>query len=152
MSALLKRINLPKAALICYALIMAWLLFGQRMGDAPDGSYWENVCSNVRLTPFQTIDYYYRSLTLSTDGYSVKKAIVNLVGNVVMFIPLGFLLPFVFPKLRSFFVGTAFFALCIVLIELIQLFSLLGCCDIDDLILNMVGAIIGRAIFSLKSD
>ena len=96
MAALLKRINFPKAALICYAFIMAWLLFGQRIGGTVTGTYWENVYSNVMLTPFQTIDYYYRSLTQSTDGCLIKKAVVNLVGNVVMFIPLGFLLPWVF--------------------------------------------------------
>lgn len=152
MAALLKRINFPKAALVCYAFIMAWLLFGQRIGGTVTGTYWENVSSNVMLTPFQTVDYYYRSLTLSTDSYSVMKAVVNLVGNVVMFVPLGFLLPWVFPKLRNFFIGTAFSALCIILIELIQLFTLLGCCDIDDFILNMVGALIGRLLFKLKSD
>lgn len=152
MFASVKRINVPKAALICYALIMAWLLFGQRIGGLFTGSYAENVQSNISLTPFQTIDYFYRSLTQSTDGYSIKKAAVNLVGNVVMFVPLGFLLPWVFPKLRGFFKSTAFSALCIVLIELTQLFTLLGCCDIDDFILNMIGAIIGRMLFALKTD
>ena len=31
----------------------------------------------------------------------------------------------------------------IVIIELIQLFTLLGSCDIDDLLLNTIGAVIG---------
>lgn len=152
MSSSVKRINLPKVALIIYVLVMAWLLFGQRMDEPTVGSYWENIRSSINFTPFQTIEYFYRSLMHSTDDYLVKRSAVNLIGNVVMFIPLGFLLPWVFPKLRSYLKSSAFSALCIVMIEFVQLFTLLGGCDIDDFILNMIGALVGRLLFALKSD
>lgn len=37
----------------------------------------------------------------------------------------------------------------IVAVELLQLFTLLGSCDIDDLILNMIGAFLGYGLFRM---
>ena len=89
----------------------------------------------------------YKILILKQPNpYLVPYAILNLSGNVIGFIPFGILFPHLFKKTVSFrkFVLSA--ALMIAAIELIQLFSLRGSCDIDDLILNMLGSIIGYPI------
>ena len=73
-------------------------------------------------------------------------AVINLGGNIIMFIPLGFLLPKVFRKLSSLPRILLITAGIITAVELIQLFTLVGSCDIDDLILNVLGAALGYLI------
>ena len=69
-----------------------------------------------------------------------------------MFIPLGFLIPAIWEKTRSFcmFILTA--SIILIAIETIQLFTLLGSMDIDDFILNIIGTIIGYLIFVVLFD
>lgn len=144
-----KRKKLLKTAFFCYILLMLWLLFGQRIGEEISGSYFENLCSSISLSPFQTIRYFAKSMVYSVDGASLRRAVVNLGGNVIMFIPLGFFIPCVFEKQRTFWRSIACSAVCIAAVELLQLFTLLGSCDVDDFILNIIGALIGRGIFAV---
>ena len=75
------------------------------------------------------------------------QAVINLGGNVIMFIPFGFLLPFVCDRakrLKCCFVMTL---AVILLVELLQLVTLLGSFDIDDVILNMIGIFMGWAVY-----
>ena len=76
-------------------------------------------------------------------------AFVNLAGNVVMFIPLGAFAALFDGEKASFWRCMARSAAIIISVELIQLVTMLGTCDIDDLILNMVGAAIGYGIYKL---
>jgi glycopeptide antibiotics resistance protein len=77
----------------------------------------------------------------------------NIIGNIVLFVPLGILLPFAlkrFPSLKRLCV----FAFCFSLsIEVIQFFSrFLGnfrVVDIDDILLNTLGACMGFSILCL---
>ena len=76
-------------------------------------------------------------------------AIINLVGNVIMFIPLGFCLPMLWKKQRTLWKTLLTTALIITLVELIQLLTLVGSCDTDDLILNVLGSAIGYGLFKM---
>lgn len=70
---------------------------------------------------------------------------MNLFGNLLLFLPWGLLLPCISEKMRSakrFFAVTSAVIICI---ELVQLFTLLGACDIEDYLLNIIGALIGFA-------
>lgn len=60
-----------------------------------------------------------------------------------MFIPLGFFLPKLWQKQRKLWRTLLTTALIILLVELTQMFTLVGTCDTDDLILNTLGAAIG---------
>jgi glycopeptide antibiotics resistance protein len=64
-----------------------------------------------------------------------------------MFVPLGALLPAVYTRLRSFFKTVFFSALLIAGVEAVQYVTLLGTCDIDDLILNLAGVILGYILY-----
>lgn len=71
---------------------------------------------------------------------------INLFGNVMVFIPLGIFLPMA-SRYRSFF--TTMFAgfvlsLCI---EVFQFITRVGSFDVDDLLLNTIGGVIGHIIF-----
>ena len=78
-----------------------------------------------------------------------RRAHLNLGGNVAAFIPFGFFMPCLFDRQRRF---RRFFltdAAVIVCIELLQLVTLRGSCDIDDLILNLIGSALGYAVWKL---
>lgn len=72
--------------------------------------------------------------------------IVKIVlGNVVMFIPFGFL-GWVFPQLEKIKSLVIAFVSAIVIVEALQYFSRLGVFDVDDIILNTFGVFLGWQI------
>ena len=86
---------------------------------------------------------------LLTD-YDVKKeAVINIVGNVALFIPTGILLPILYPHLRSFRKTVLIGAGISLAIELIQLLFPNSTSDVDDLLLNTLGVVLGWGIYSL---
>ncbi len=90
----------------------------------------------ANFTLFKTIRMYI--------DYSYKlNSFENLVGNVVVFIPFGFLLPFVISWGRNFFVMMLNAFLFVAGIEVFQLFSAFGAFDVDDILLNCFGAALG---------
>lgn len=75
-----------------------------------------------------------------------RKKITQILANVLMFVPLGFIYPIVFPKTRRLWKTTIGMALFSFLIEFIQYF--IGrCADIDDLVLNTMGGVLGYFAF-----
>lgn len=135
------------ALFLAYCALMLWLLF-DRSGAIDGVPYWEQVRMSLNLRPFHTITKYIRLLS-SSRTYLVRLSVINLFGNVVMFLPLGLFLPLLwekFRKLRNVLLATA---LIITAVELIQLLTLVGSCDIDDLILNVIGSAMGYGLYIL---
>lgn len=71
----------------------------------------------------------------------------NLAGNVVVFIPFGFMLPYVLARGNNFFVVLLNAFIFVLGIEVFQLFSAFGAFDVDDILLNCFGAVLGYFIF-----
>jgi glycopeptide antibiotics resistance protein len=132
-----------------YCLVMLWLLYGQRMGPGNGGPYWQELRDNLILEPFDTIRRFLWVLRHSSSRGMVTHAVINLAGNVIMFVPLGFFVPVLWEKLRKF--GRHFLTMTAVIlaVELVQLFTLLGTCDVDDLLLNLVGTTLGFMLWKL---
>lgn len=63
------------------------------------------------------------------------------IGNLVAFIPFGVIIPLLFRC--SFIRFISSFILCITIIEILQMISRLGSFDIDDIIINSLGAAVG---------
>jgi glycopeptide antibiotics resistance protein len=83
------------------------------------------------------------------DYPTMKEALLNLIGNTALFIPLGIVWPAVFKKLDSHKkVISAGFGMSLA-IELLQLLFYDRATDIDDLILNTLGFLIGYGIYLL---
>ena len=91
---------------------------------------------SANFMPFRTIKMYI--------DYAYKlNSVENLAGNVLVFVPLGFFLPLMSEELQRFsevFLNVFTFVLGI---EVFQLFSAFGAFDVDDILLNCLGAIIG---------
>lgn len=92
--------------------------------------------STVNLRPFvHTIKLYYAS----TKWY----IIYNMLGNILWFVPFGMLFPLCGRKKRGFFFTVLCGALCSLSIEVLQLVCNTGISDIDDIIFNTTGTIVG---------
>jgi glycopeptide antibiotics resistance protein len=96
----------------------------------------------ANTTPFSTIKLFYNSRRMNPEF--MKN---NLLGNLLGFIPFGLLLPLLMPVFRNLFkVLVAGFLLSLGY-ETIQLVLDLGIFDVDDLILNTAGTLIGFITF-----
>ena len=82
--------------------------------------------------------------------YNIKRELLlNVIGNAAMFIPSGIVLPIIYKRLDSFIkvvLAGGGISLCI---EIIQLPFSVRVSDVDDLILNTAGVIIGYGIYAL---
>lgn len=81
------------------------------------------------------------------DQLGTFAVVTNLLGNVVGFVPFGFILPVIFNNARNglLIVISGFtLSLCV---ETIQLVTKVGSFDVDDLLLNTLGAFIGYLLF-----
>ena len=78
-----------------------------------------------------------------------REALLNLIGNTAMFLPLGIVWPSVFRQLDSHGKVIAAGVGCSLLIEILQLPFFDRVSDIDDLILNFLGFLTGYGIYLL---
>lgn len=72
-----------------------------------------------------------------------KISFANIFGNIVIFLPLGFLLPIISGKYHKFISAFAIFFFTSSMFEVAQLVSGVGSFDIDDIILNTFGGSLG---------
>ncbi|MDD3172264.1 MAG: VanZ family protein [Herbinix sp.] len=75
--------------------------------------------------------------------------VVNILGNILAFAPFGFLLPLLKIKYRKFFYTTFLCLLFSVSVELVQLLLKVGIFDVDDIMMNTTGGIIGYVSFMI---
>ena len=95
------------------------------------------------------IRYNLHPLIYLFDYPERREAILNLVGNTTMFIPLGIVWPIVFKELNTHWKVIAAGVGCSLLIEILQIPFFDRVSDIDDLILNSTGYLIGYVIYLL---
>lgn len=142
-----KKTGMLKGAFLLYCLLMFWLLLGQRMDsldflrDSGESSY--------NLIPLKTIRWYLSLPEITANAYLLRHGYINLLGNVILFIPLGLLLPAVCKPLKRFWSFLLAATAGIVAMEVLQLLSGLGICDVDDLILNLSGALMGYVFYRI---
>lgn len=94
---------------------------------------------NYNLIPFGSLR---TQLTHITEWWALK----NILGNIIPFMPFGFLLPLVSKKTNSFFRVFVISILTILFIEFFQFFTKIGSFDVDDIILNFVGIMCGYVV------
>lgn len=122
-------------------LLTYFLFFAEEMGRSPGNrqEYTYNLVLFKEIIRFWT----YRK----TLGW--RAVLLNLAGNMVAFMPFGFFLPEIWDQVNHWYTITLLgfvFSLCI---ETTQLVCRVGSFDVDDLLLNTVGALAGYAAFCL---
>ena len=133
---------------LLYCVTMFWLLFCRSNGWSSGLSYWQQLRQNTNLVPLYTIKNYLYVLKHPSSTYLLKHCFINLAGNLLLFIPAGWLIPRLWPKIRNFFRFITLSAGLIFLVEVVQLFTLLGSFDVDDVILNLSGMTVGFLLYS----
>lgn len=138
--------RLPVILFVFYCAVMLWLLF-IRYRNIEIVDYWAQVASRINLVPFSSMGSMIRTL-LENPRWDVFRVVVyNVGGNIGMFLPLGFLLPEIWPDLRRFWRCAAAVAGIMICVELAQLFTLRGFCETDDVILNVLGGAVGYGMW-----
>lgn len=127
---------------ILYVMLLVYFLFFSeaygRVAEA-ERAYRYNLIPFVEIRRFWEYREQLGVFALST----------NILGNVVGFIPYGFILPAIFYGLRNGFLITMSGLALSLCIEIIQLVTKVGCFDVDDLILNTLGAFLGYLAFAI---
>ncbi|MDD6637489.1 MAG: VanZ family protein [Lachnospiraceae bacterium] len=118
-------------------LLFYFLFFSEGLGRASTEAEYR-----YNLTLFREIKRFieYRHVL----GY--KAVFLNVVGNVIAFMPFGFLLPPLMNYKTNWFVTTIWAFLFSLFVETIQLFFRLGSFDVDDMLLNTIGGLLGYII------
>ena len=86
----------------------------------------------------------FRAWREAWNNFSVKSW-ANVLLNVALFVPLGILLPLVFPKCRGLWMAAAALGATL-LIECVQLLGGMGIFDVDDIFANFLGALMGHGL------
>lgn len=94
----------------------------------------------TNLVPFKTI------LSFLFEGKGFIIGGLNIVGNIILFVPIGFLFPYVY-KHMTWKKTLALAVAAGLIIEGMQAILQVGIFDIDDVILNGLGVIIGYWVF-----
>ena len=81
---------------------------------------------------------------------NTKAFIANIIGNICAFMPCGLFLPLIFKKMNNYYRFLLDMIFMVIIIELLQFVTMSGSCDIDDLILNVLGASIVYFIVKIK--
>ena len=94
---------------------------------------------NYSLIPF--LSYF----NIAENSYLREVVMINLL-NILLFVPIGLLAGFGFRTIT--WKGVAFIGFCFsVFIELLQFTLKRGLCEVDDVIHNVVGCVIGYGLF-----
>lgn len=122
------------------AVIIYFLLFAKLMGREQIGRTY-----SYNLELFKEIKRFLNN----TGTLGIRSVLLNIAGNVIGFMPLGFLLPLAFPRVRGIVLITLISFTTTLIVETCQLVSCTGSFDVDDIFLNTVGGILGYFIYIL---
>ena len=123
-----------------YIVIVVYLLlFADAIGRSATAEYHYN------LIPFREISRYFENADILGDW----SFFMNTFGNVFFFLPFGFLLPAFVKPFRRFYITIMLGMVFSALMETLQLITRVGSFDVDDIILNTLGAVLGYVIFKI---
>ena len=97
------------------------------------------------LIPFAEINRY---LTYN-HYFTMENLLTNLAGNILVFSPIGFLVPIIKKEGVNIFTVFRISFLLTLFIETVQLVFRIGVFDVDDLIMNTMGGVVGFVCFKL---
>lgn len=133
---------LGRVLFVIYILTLVYFLFlseGYGRKTMQDQDYHYN------LVLFREI----RRFWVYRDKVGGLAAFLNITGNVIGFLPFGFILPVMHRYMKSFLLVTLLGLTLSLIVESVQLVFKVGCFDVDDLLLNTIGAALGYLLFAI---
>jgi len=138
--------HIKNIGVILFLIYMAFLVYFLFFAE----EYSRNIVTEhyrYNYTPFEEIVRFWQY----RHQLGMQAFTLNIIGNVVAFVPFGLFVPIISRGLRKTWKIIMLGALLSAVIEVVQLMTRVGTCDIDDVILNTIGAIVGYLIFYICS-
>ncbi len=136
------------ATFLVYLFVLFILLFMGNRALFHDESIIEYFLSRMNLIPFKTIGEYVTALFTGRMNWNIP--VTNLLGNFLIFLPMGIYIPFFIRKIDTKGRFALIMLTVLLTVEILQLLLMRGAFDIDDLILNLSGAMVGFLIWKTK--
>lgn len=122
-----------------YLTLLMYLLFFSNYRNSVKGIV------DYNLIPFRTIVSY----LIQFDSFSIFMFTDNFFGNICAFIPLGLLTPLLFQTYRKYKKLIGLSLTLSMMVEISQFTTRLGSLDIDDVLLNTLGGVVGWGIWRI---
>ncbi|MDO5155203.1 MAG: VanZ family protein [Eubacteriales bacterium] len=137
-----KRIVIREISRICFVVYMTFLVYFLLLSDGL-GRLEGYQYYRYNLVPFQEIMRFieYRNYM------NFEVVIINLLGNIIAFMPYGALIRWVVNQKIHWYQATFYTFVFSLSVEFLQLVAKVGVFDVDDLILNTVGGLFGFWIY-----
>ena len=103
-------------------------------------AYWQNFDRMTNFNPLETVRLYLNAIKYDYIGMEIPLS--NLIGNAMLFMPMAVFLPCLFRPMQKLWRFALVMFLLLVAVEAIQLLLACGSCDIDDVLLNLLGTLI----------
>ena len=125
--------------LLYLILLVYFLFFAEEFGRTtrPQDTYAYN------LEPFKEI----RRFWVYRDVVGLKSFLLNVIGNIVGFVPAGFFLPIVSRRSKKWYNTFLICFLFSLSVETVQLVFKVG--SFDDIMLNVTGAVLGYILYRI---
>lgn len=121
--------------------LVYFLFLSEDFGHGGTGEY------SYNIVPFREILRYIRY----REVLGTRAVLINLLGNVIGFLPFGALVPLMVRGARRAWRMTLLSLEVSALVEFSQLIFQVGCFDVDDMILNTLGGLLGYLLFRILS-
>lgn len=121
--------QIVRVTIIVYTLcLLYWMFIGFGRTTLHNMQY--------NVLPFQTIGQYFANF----HKFAFTTWLINIGGNIGVFMPFGLCIPYLLNLTFKRFVS--WFIIVLFLVELTQMFTRRGSFDVDDILLNTVGALL----------
>lgn len=136
-----KRIQIISGVLffLYLAALIYFLFFADSYGRSPSVEMRYNLIPGLEI----------RRFLMNEKVLGFKAVFLNVYGNVIGFLPFGLFLPMLHGYFRRFPRTILVCMLFSLGVELTQLVTRRGSCDVDDLILNTLGGMLGYGLFCI---
>lgn len=129
-----------KVLFLLYIVFLIYFLFLAEWYGRTE--VWEEYRYNLEL--FREI----KRFIIYREQLGAFAVFANLAGNILIFVPYGFFISMA-SRSRGLF-KTLFFSMGLSLcVEVVQLFTRVGSFDVDDILLNTIGGVLGYIFFSI---
>lgn len=123
---------------VCYIILLIKVLLLSRVALSELFSGQNMVYRSINIIPFRSIMEYFTASSETVKTFSFG----NVIGNILIFIPLGLYLPLMKKDKRAA-ISLLFVFIVSFSVEVVQGILGIGTADIDDVILNSLGGWIG---------
>ena len=143
-----------KVLFVLYVLGVLFILFFARVNRG-ELYHWElfseeHLADRLQCIPFATVHRFW--VKLNAQSINLQFVVRNIAVNLLLFVPMGAMLPMLFPKrFGRFWKTILFIVLFVFILEILQFLTFYGSADVDDLIFNTFGAAVGYFLYYMGS-